>query len=213
MSHDRPVALEPEGRRRYDSPLRREQAARTRERIVCAGAELVRELASWDWREVTVAAVAERAGVHERTVFRHFATEQLLRREVADRLEVAAGVVEGTPELTELSDVVRRLFRYLAQVPAVRTPPRVDPALAGVDRRRRDSILSAVTASAPDLPECEQRQVAAVLDALGSFPTFRRLVLAWELDVEDAARAASWAVDLVVAAVLDGVRPGGEVTS
>jgi len=57
--------------RRYDSPLRRERAAQTRDSIISAGAELVHEFSSWDWRKLTIRAVAERAGVHERTVYRH----------------------------------------------------------------------------------------------------------------------------------------------
>jgi len=42
--------------------------------VIAAGSELVRQLPSWDWREVTFRAVAERAGVGERTVYRHFPT-------------------------------------------------------------------------------------------------------------------------------------------
>ncbi len=200
MQQPVPVGVDQEAlssaRRRYDSPLRREQVARTRERIVAAGADLVLELASWDWRGVTVAAVAERAGVHERTVFRHFPTEQELRRQVAERLERAAGVVEGTPALRELGGVVRRLFTYLASVPGVSAPSHVDPAIASVDARRRESVVASVAAAAPDLPPAEQRQVAAVLDVLAGVPTFRRLTVAWELDAEEAARVAAWAVDL-----------------
>ena len=43
--------------------MRRQQAAETRERVIAAGSELVRELPSWDWRDVTFRAVAERAPI------------------------------------------------------------------------------------------------------------------------------------------------------
>jgi AcrR family transcriptional regulator len=57
------TAQEPE-RRRYDNTRRREQAEQTRERIVAAGADLVHESSIRDWRGVTIAAVAVRAGVN-----------------------------------------------------------------------------------------------------------------------------------------------------
>src|SRR5262245_58672451 len=59
------------GGRRYDSVVRRERAAQTRDRIVAAGSELAHEFASWDWKPLTFRAVADRAGVGERTVYRH----------------------------------------------------------------------------------------------------------------------------------------------
>src|SRR4029077_13587684 len=37
-------------RRRYDSPIRRQRAAETRERIVVAGAELLHGFPIWNWR-------------------------------------------------------------------------------------------------------------------------------------------------------------------
>ena len=48
-------------RRRYDSPVRRQQAAETRARILAAGSALVHGYPTWDWRELTFRAVAEKA--------------------------------------------------------------------------------------------------------------------------------------------------------
>ena len=42
LDHDAPA------RRRYDSPVRRQRAAETRERIVTAGIELLHATASWN---------------------------------------------------------------------------------------------------------------------------------------------------------------------
>ena len=75
--------------------LRRAQMAETRERILAAGSALVHEFKSWDWRPLTFRAVAERAGVGERTVYRHFATERELRDAVMTRCEQEAGVELG----------------------------------------------------------------------------------------------------------------------
>ena len=77
------------GRRRYDSPVRREQAVRTRQRIVDAGVALARELPVWDWRGLTFTAVAARASVGTRTVYRHFPTERDLAWALATHAEPA----------------------------------------------------------------------------------------------------------------------------
>ncbi len=198
----------PASKRRYDSAVRREQAARTRERIVDAAVELGRELSSWNWRGVTIANVAARAGVHERTVFRHVGSEAELRREAAERLEREAGTIADGLALQAVPDVVRSLYAFLADVPGVTRQDRVDPALASIDERRRESDRRAVAASGQGLSRQQQAQVAAVLDVLASPATFRRLLVAWQLDAAEAAEASSWVAQLVVDAVAAGRRPG-----
>ena len=41
-----------------------------------AGSELVHRISVRDWKKLTVRAVAERAGVNERTVYRYFGSER-----------------------------------------------------------------------------------------------------------------------------------------
>src|ERR1700738_4556375 len=79
-------------RRSYNSPARQKAAAATRERIVGAGVRLVREFTTWNWDELTFRAVAERAQVSERTVYRHFPTERHLHDAIMQRLESEAGI-------------------------------------------------------------------------------------------------------------------------
>src|SRR5207247_11265534 len=76
---NRPVNEPDRLRRKYDSPLRRQRAAETYDRIVAAGVAILHELPLWKWQALTLRAVAQRAGVTERTVYRHFATERELR--------------------------------------------------------------------------------------------------------------------------------------
>lgn len=194
-------------RRPYDSPVRRERTARTRERILEAATELGRGLRSWDWAGVTVAAVAERAGVAERTVFRHFGGEAELRQETAARLEAEAGVLAAPVALAALPDLLRRLYAFLEQVPGVTTPGRADPALAAVDARRREALLASVAAGAPGLPDTAARRAAAVLDVLAGPGAYRRLAVAWELDGAAASAAAGWVAGLVVDALERGEGP------
>lgn len=193
--------------RRYDSPVRRERSAKTRARIVDAGASLVHELSSWDWRGVTVRAVASRAGVHERTVHRHFATERELRAAVLQRLVEESGVdIEGM-RLDDLPSHVSRLFSYLGSF-AREAPRRPEGVLAELDERRTNALLDTVRAAAPDASDAELRRLAALIDVLWGMPTYRRLLDDWGLDPQQAADSVGWLIGLLSDAVRDGRRPG-----
>lgn len=83
------------GESRYRSPLRQRQAQQTRALIMDAFAELV---VAQGTSRVTMAAVAERAEVSERTVYRHFPTSASLLDALSDRAS-AAMREHGTLEL------------------------------------------------------------------------------------------------------------------
>jgi AcrR family transcriptional regulator len=189
-------------RRRYDSPVRREQAAATRERIVAAGSELVHEFDSWHWDALTFRAVAERAGVGERTVYRHFPTEQHLHDAVMARLEEEAGVAYEDLDLSTLPEITARVFssrRSFAAGEAADEPR--DPTFVAVDQRRRQAMLRAVTEATPEWTGAERRTVAALLDIVWNMPTYERLVGAWELSGDDATEATTWLLSLVTRAI------------
>ncbi len=199
---------EPGVSRRYDSPVRRERAAQTRESILIAGTELVRHLSSWDWRTLTIKAVAVRAGVHERTVYRHFPTEQDLRDALVHRLEEESGVsVEGLA-LADVDGYVSQVFRYLSSL-SPSTGRLADPALVAIDQRRKDAILAAVTEAAPDWSAADHLVAAALIDVLWGVPTYRRLISGWGLDSAEATRGVNWLIGLIVTAIRDGQRPAG----
>jgi AcrR family transcriptional regulator len=195
-----------DSRRAYDSPLRRQRTVETHERIVVAGSELVHELPHWDWSELTVKAVAERAGVHVRTVYRHFATERELHDAVMRRLEEEAGIdVEGL-ELEGLADVTQTLFNYLASFPVTQRQPR-DPTFADIDQRRRAALRDAVAQLTAGWSAADQEMAAAILDMLWCIPTYERLITAWDLDNEQAAQAVTWMIGLLQEAIRDDRRP------
>ena len=194
------------GRRRYDGTLRRARAAETSERIVTAGVDLVRATSIRDWRSVTVRAVADRAGVNERTVYRHFSGERALRDAVMQRLEDDAGIDLDAMALGDVGDVATRIFRHVAAYP--RGPRRpLDPTLVEANRRQHDALLAAVSEHASGWPTTDRRLAAAVLDVLWSVAAYERLVADWELDADDAVRGLTWVIGLVEAAVRDGRRP------
>ena len=204
---EEPAGGDPPARRSYDSPVRRQQVAETRARIVDAGVELLHGTPSWNWPGLTVRAVADRAGVNERTVYRHFTNERELRDAVLARMEEEAGVQIEELTLDDLGAVTDRIFRYVASVP-VRNRATYDPTEVGAAVRQRAALLSAVTAGTDDWSDEERRTAAAVLDALWNVGVFEQLVLAWKLDPEQAITGIRWAVGLVEDAVRQGRPPG-----
>ena len=190
-------------RRQYDAPVRQLQAAQTRERIVLAGSAIAHELASWDWKALTFRAVADRAGVGERTVYRHFPTERHLHDAIMHRLEEEAGVnYEQVTTLANLTEVTNRVLtsrQRFAVDTAVRGSD--DPTFVAVDQRRRDALLRAATEAAPQWSDTERIAIAALLDVLWDAPSHERLVRDWQLPGDEAARALTWIMDTLVRAV------------
>jgi AcrR family transcriptional regulator len=194
-------------RRRYESPVRRQQVAETRARIVRAGVELLHGTPSWNWRALTVRAVAGRAGVNERTVYRHFANERELRDAVLASMEAEAGVQIEELTLDDLSAVTDRILRYVASVP-VSSRTSYDPTVVGAAVRQRGALLRAVTAASDEWSDDDRRIAAAVLDALWNVAVFEQMVLGWGLDPDEAVAGIRWAVGLVEGAVRQGRSPG-----
>lgn len=195
-------------RRTYDNRARQQKAAQTRERIVAAGSELVHAFDAWNWRDLTFKAVAERAGVGERTVYRHFPTERHLHDAVMQRLESEAGISYEDVNLTNIDDVTARVFASLQRFSvrrSVDTPQ--DPTFVGVDARRREALVRAVSASAPAWSAAQQQMAAALLDVLWNVPSYERLVGVWGIDGTDATRAIGWVMAKVISAIEDDDAP------
>ena len=189
-----------ESRRRYDNRARQEKAAQTRERIVAAGSDLVHGFDSWDWRDLTFKAVAERAGVGERTVYRHFPTERHLHDAVMQRLESEAGVSYEDVNLANLAETTARVFASLQRFSVRESfPAPHDDAFVSSDQRRRDALMRAVSDAGGS--ETRQRVLAGLLDVLWSPASYERLVGSWGLDGADATAAIEWLMAKVVAAV------------
>jgi AcrR family transcriptional regulator len=193
-------------RRPYDSKLRRQQAAETRERIVAAGSELLHDSSVRDWRALTLRAVAERAGVNERTVYRHFVNERALRDAVMHRLEEEAGIDLAGLELGGIADVTARIFEHVSSYP--REPrPALDPTLTETGERQRKALLAAVAARTARWPEADRTVAAALFDVFWSVASYERLVVDWQLDRAQAIRGVTWVIGLVEDAIRKGRRP------
>jgi len=193
-------------RRPYDSTLRRQRAAETRERILAAGSELLHGSSVRDWHGLTIRAVAEKAGVNERTVYRHFVNEQGLHDAVMHRFEDEAGIDLRGMQLDDVADVTARIFAHVSSYPPDARQP-LDPTLLDAKQRQHDALLTAVGARAASWSEADRTVAAAVLDVLWSVASYERMVVDWQMDPSEATRGISWVIGLVRQAIV--TTPGG----
>jgi AcrR family transcriptional regulator len=193
-------------RRRYDSPLRQQRATETRDRIVTAGCELLGASSIRDWRGLTVRAVADRAGVNERTVYRHFANERALRDAVMHRMEQRAGIELEGLELEGVAEVARRIVTTVASHPLEPRPP-LDPTLSEASQRQREALLRAVAERTGGWSDDERAVAAAMLDVLWGVAVYERLAVDWGLDQGHAIAGITWVIGLIEAAVRAGRGP------
>lgn len=187
--------------------MRREQAEGTRQRILDAGSELAHRASKWDWRELTIAAIAQRAGISERTVYRHFPSEKHLHESLMRRLEQEAGVSYEDLALDTVGEMTARLFASLPSFAAAPTLPPKVRTFPSSDLRRRESLTRAVTEATKGWTPEERRLAAAVLDVLWTPLSYERLTNNWGLDARDATRAVTWVIELLVKSMRDGARP------
>ena len=197
-------------RRRYESPLRRQRAAETRERIVSAGATLARSFTTWDWKELTFRAVAQSAGVSESSVYRYFANERELHDAVMQRLGEQAGVTYEGVTLDQVAGVAGRVFAAMSGFAASAWTQQVDdPTFTTIDQMRGQALRDAVEAAAPRWSSQERDAAAGVLDVLWSPLSLERLMVQWRMSPERATEVIRWAIGLVVDSVRNAAAPEG----
>ncbi|MFL6206125.1 MAG: TetR/AcrR family transcriptional regulator [Acidimicrobiales bacterium] len=198
-------------RRPYDNTLRRERAAQTRDRIIAAGAELLQDASIRDWRGVTIRGVAERAGVNERTVFRHFGDERALRDAVMHRLEEQSGIDLEHLRIDQIKVATAKMLEQVASFP-LREPAALDPTLADASRRLHEAFLRAVDgavegAADDGWSEADRTLTAAMFDTLWALSSYERLVADWQLEHGEAVRGITWVMSLLERAITEGPPP------
>jgi AcrR family transcriptional regulator len=201
------VTVTPRAARPYDSPLRRAQAASTRDRIIEAACALLRGSSIRNWRSLTIRAVAEQAGVNERTVYRYFSNERGLRDAVMRQMEDEAGIeLSSGLDLEDIAEVARRIF---TQVSSFQFEPKspLEPTLTEASLRQREALHDALAPWTGDWPAEDAAAVAALFDVLWSVGAYERLVADWQLDRERATEVLTWAIGLVTEAVRRGDLP------
>ncbi|MFV8816732.1 TetR/AcrR family transcriptional regulator [Haliea sp. E17] len=193
-------------KRRYNSPLRQQQSADTREKIIDAGVKLVQSFTTWDWTNLTASAVSDSAGVSERTVYRHFTTERNLRDSVMQRLVADSGIDLSTLRMEDFASTTEHMFRFLSAF-ATRVESEKDPTFATIDEERRLALRESVARSLKGTNEQQQTEVAAMLDLFWNPPYYERLVADWQLPPERASQLIGWMIGNLLEAVKGGKLP------
>jgi AcrR family transcriptional regulator len=177
------------------SDLRDAQRDLTRGRIVEAALNLLREGKAGG---LTFAGVASRAGMTERTVYRHFETREALMAAAWSRINelVKTPEMPNTPEaltaqpLTAFSafDTEEKLMRMLV------LSPEGHALRLSANAKRVAAIRAAVRAARPDLKEPGFTRLCAAAQLLDSSFAWLMMKDYWGLSGAEAGRAASAAI-------------------
>lgn len=186
-------------RRPYRSPLREEQTAGTRSRIVDACVGLIR-----DRRELTFAAVARRAGVRERTVYRHFPTKDALEaavwRWIVEHLTQAELTASSEDQLV---GAMRRSFAGFdagaGLIEAMLHSPQGLAIRQSQQTARRAMFERCARSAVPGVGEETCTSLAAMLQLLYSATAWDQLRSFWGMDVDAAADLVENAIRLLLA--------------
>lgn len=174
---------------------RAEQKQATRERILAALVEVVNHDGV---HAFSVQAVADRAGVSHRTVYRHFPTREALLDGLTEQL-AALSTARGVPERPQRADEVlahlpASYATFDAHADAARAYVMVSTVLgleAPGRTARTESMRQALRERLPHLPEAELDGVFAVFRVLAStrsWLAFRELGVSGE-------QAGAWVAD------------------
>jgi AcrR family transcriptional regulator len=203
-------AMMADGSRTYTSPLRAEQAAATRDRIIDAAIEL---LQGDDPGAIGMQDVADHAGVSVRTVYRSFPTKDDLITGVHDTIKERFERTAGTPPTTreelhastphavravyELEPLYRALFATAAGRESHRST-------AGA---RSASVEGAFVEGLEELDERQRKLVTSMLYLVTSSRSVLWLKDYAGLDVDEAASAVAWALTTLADAAREGRKP------
>jgi AcrR family transcriptional regulator len=182
--------------RPYESPLRVEQMEQTRLRILEATADV---LADEEVEEVTVPVVARRAGVSVRTVYRHFPTKEALFDAFGEWAEehlrlVLLSYPETLDAVREMAPALYRMYDERAPLIRALLSKRGQEIRARTRRKRLRTFEKAMREVTEDLGPAERRRALAVVYLLVSAPAWQAMRDQWDLEGEEAGKAAAWAV-------------------
>lgn len=174
-------------KRNYVSPVRASAAAETRERIIAAGARLLRKDASI--ANFSLDVVAKAAGVTRLTVYNQFGSRRGVLEAVFDDIAREGGLFELTDVMTmadpraALDRVVAIFCTFWSHDPAigglnqaVATDPDFGASLVERNERRRE-LLTALVSRIVEKPAAKHtvRDAVDMIFVLTSYPTFAAL--------------------------------------
>jgi AcrR family transcriptional regulator len=194
--------------RSYESPLRAEQAERTRERILDAfAAELG---AAGD--EFSIPRVAARAGVSTRTVYHYFPNRQSQIEALGAWIERRVGsdpLPQHADDLPAYTVAIYRRFKEHEALLRAQLAPGVAEHVRTSRRRAREKAIEGCVAETGASGHDATLAGALMKTIIGArFGTL--LVDNYGLSVDEAARAAAWLARLMVEALRRGEGPADD---
>jgi AcrR family transcriptional regulator len=195
----------------YQSPLRAEQKEATRQRILDAAGRLMEDRGL---EEFSFASIAKEAGVKERTVYRHFPTKAALIESLCEWFQQRIHYGEFARTEAELLAKPEQIFpgfeenEQLAR--ALWSSPQGRAFRLSNVEERKAGIKAAIADAVRDLPPRQARWIAAVIHALLSSATWQSMKDYWNLSGEEAGKASSMAMELLLNAVRANVAPASK---
>jgi AcrR family transcriptional regulator len=187
------------GNRSYESPLREEQTAATRERILATVAELI---VNENPALVSIPMIAEQARVSTRTVYRHFPTkEDLYSALFSWATDLREGSPFGADDVQSVDDIVQivtNMFERIGRHPALHRATNALPEARGLRvaraPRRRQLIQDGMRDITGDMAADRANKIHAVVHLLSSSDALLFMEEYWGLTSEEAAAASAWAI-------------------
>jgi AcrR family transcriptional regulator len=185
----------------YASPLREEQKEATRQRILDTAGKLLEDRGLQDF---SYAVIAEKAGVTERTVYRHFPSKEALMTGLWGWYQARTryGPIAQTEQ--ELLAQPLRTFPAFEQNEQVSRSLWLSPQgrefrLSNLEERK-SGIRAAVADATRDLPPREARWIAAAIHLLNSGAALWTMKDYWGLSGEEAGKASALAMEMLLGA-------------
>lgn len=176
--------------------LRDKHHATTRGVIVDA---LVAQLLESGAYDLTYFALARRAGVSVRTIYRHFPTRDDLLDELSKRVNVVMGLKDLPKNREATVALVKALFATFDQhapLVAAQIQAGLGGRLRAKARQKRVTVVQDVlTAALPSVPAERRRAVAGLLSILLGANTWARLRDEVGLDGTQSGDITAWAID------------------
>lgn len=179
----------------YASPLRERQKADTRALIL---ETVERLLTGRSLGELSLATVAQEAGVTERTVYRHFETREQLLEATWSAVNEAIGITDFPRTTGELIERPKKLFPAFEKradvIRAMLASPQGRELRLRANAQRQSAIRAVVKSARPNLREPALTRLCAVVQVFCSASGWATMTDYWGLDSDEAGRAASEAI-------------------
>jgi AcrR family transcriptional regulator len=200
-------------RRTYSSPLRESQAQRTRDLILDALTDLLGERRA---DEITTREIADRAGVSQPTVYRHFPDRDALLAGLTGRMVALMDTEDEIARPATLEDLAPLAARGMglsethAVISKAEAILNADPRRLSQDSRERSAeLLRLVTESLPDYDERDHLRITALLRNLYSVQVWLRMREEFGIYGDEAGPIVGWAVETLVREIRAGNFPRG----